>query len=147
MRTSFPRKRPPATDLAAVMTPMIDVVFLLLIFFLCTSSFQRPEKTLPASLLMASDGASDLSVEPEPELERVTLAARVGASGTRWLVNERPAASLADATALLRTLAEIDPSLPVTIDAASEVPMGDLVDGYDAGRLAGFTKVQIAAGE
>ncbi len=133
--------------MGAVMTPMIDVVFLLLIFFLCTSSFQRPEKTLPASLLVASSGASDLNVEPEPELERVTLFIRREADATRWRVNERPVASLAEARALMQTLAEIDPSLPVTIDAGSEVEMGDLVDGYDAGRLAGFAKVQIAAGE
>ncbi len=33
----------------SVMTPMIDVVFLLLIFFLTTASFQKLEKQLPAA--------------------------------------------------------------------------------------------------
>ena len=32
------------------MTPMIDVIFLLLIFFVCTASFQAPEQILPTNL-------------------------------------------------------------------------------------------------
>ena len=32
------------------MTPMIDVIFLLLVFFLATSSFQVVEKLLPSSV-------------------------------------------------------------------------------------------------
>ena len=45
MKTNYtnPRGR---TSLDSMMTPMIDVVFLLLVFFLTTSSFQRLEKLL-----------------------------------------------------------------------------------------------------
>ena len=32
------------------LTSMIDVFFLLLIFFVCTSSFDEPEKNLPTKL-------------------------------------------------------------------------------------------------
>ena len=32
------------------MTPMIDVVFLLLIFFICTASFQIVEQNLPSRI-------------------------------------------------------------------------------------------------
>ena len=48
MKTNYsnPRGR---TSLDNMMTPMIDVVFLLLIFFLTTASFQRLEKLLPSS--------------------------------------------------------------------------------------------------
>ncbi|HBT77287.1 MAG TPA: hypothetical protein DEB39_10285, partial [Planctomycetaceae bacterium] len=34
------------------MTPMIDVIFLLLIFFICTASFQRIEQLLSANLAL-----------------------------------------------------------------------------------------------
>ena len=32
------------------MTPMIDVIFLLLIFFVCTASFRAVEEVLPTNL-------------------------------------------------------------------------------------------------
>ena len=38
-------------DLEISMTPMIDVVFLLLVFFVWTASFQVVENMLPTSLL------------------------------------------------------------------------------------------------
>ena len=39
------------------MTPMIDVVFLLLVFFLCTASFEQPEEDLAASLVVQTSSA------------------------------------------------------------------------------------------
>ena len=52
------------TDVA--MTPMIDVVFQLLIFFICTASFQLAEELLPTSLAITGDAAAP-SIEIEPE--------------------------------------------------------------------------------
>lgn len=53
------------------MTPMIDVIFLLLTFFVLTAKFQEPEKMLP--ILM---GASDL---PAVQRETVTVPIRIRA--------------------------------------------------------------------
>ncbi len=38
------------TSLQPPMTPMIDVVFLLLVFFIWTSSFDRPERDLRSQI-------------------------------------------------------------------------------------------------
>ncbi len=45
------------------MTPMIDVVFLLLVFFVCASIGQKPESLLPAAL---SAGATETNVQLPP---------------------------------------------------------------------------------
>ena len=43
-------QRASAVDMDSAMTPMIDVVFLLLIFFVWTASFQIVEQILPSEI-------------------------------------------------------------------------------------------------
>ena len=50
------------------MTSMIDVVFLLLIFFLVTTTFVRPEKQLLSSINVQEKSASDSSNDLEPAI-------------------------------------------------------------------------------
>jgi biopolymer transport protein ExbD len=128
------------------LTSMIDVVFLLLIFFVCTAGFQPPEFALPGALPPDALGA-EAGIPPEPrlELERivVTLAAERGTVEIR--VNDQPCASLVQLRALLDQLARIDATLPVTLDVGPRVPFGVAIDACDASRLAGFQEVQFAA--
>lgn len=127
------------------MTPMIDVVFLLLIFFICTASFQIAENVLPSNLLLAGSTVSDLDVEPDLQLERVIVKLRMSERKLGWIVNDRPYAMLADVQAVLRAVAEIDPSLPVILDVEGSVPLGDVIDVFDICRRVGFEKIQFAA--
>ncbi len=53
------------------MTPMIDVVFLLIIFFLVSSHLQRQETQQELDLPVAS--SADEDVNPETETPRVTI--------------------------------------------------------------------------
>ncbi len=108
MRTTWrpATKAPPA--LGASMTPMIDVVFLLLIFFVCTASFQPVEALLPSDLLISGVGEIDAPLEEEPRLERVVVRAKTASDGVAWLVNEKACADLAGLRELLATLAQID---------------------------------------
>ena len=50
--------RPAEPDYGDPMTPMIDVVFLLLVFFICASAGAMSEKLLPAELTGASATAA-----------------------------------------------------------------------------------------
>ena len=50
------------------MTPMIDVVFLLLIFFVCTASFQIAEALLPAPLAYAGNVQTPTEIDIEPDI-------------------------------------------------------------------------------
>jgi biopolymer transport protein ExbD len=54
------------------MTPMIDVVFQLIIFFLLASHLGQQESQLPLALPEAATGAADL----HPEARRVTIQVR-----------------------------------------------------------------------
>jgi biopolymer transport protein ExbD len=133
--------------MGAAMTPMIDVVFLLLVFFLCTSSFEEPEQNLAASLVVAEQTpGAGASMTPPPDLEDVKIVGQSRGDVTTWTVNEgRQTTDLAELTTLLRQLAAIDRALQVTIDAGAAVPMRDVVGAYDAARAAGFGRVLLAA--
>ena len=66
-------------SVGANMTPMIDVVFLLIIFFLVSSHLARQENRLPLELPTAS------TFDPtDPERAPLTISVD---SGARWLVS------------------------------------------------------------
>lgn len=67
------------------MTPMIDVVFLLIIFFLVSSHLARQETHLDLKLPVASTGQDDL----DQETPRLTI--NVKSDGSLWLAG-RPIA-------------------------------------------------------
>lgn len=131
--------------LATAMMPMIDVVFLLLVFFLCTASFEEPEQNLAASLSIVSLTPGAGADTTPPELDDVTLVGSSFNGVTTWTVNAgRSTTDEAELAELLRQLATIDRGLPVTIDAGPTVPMRDVVGAYDAARSAGFGRVLLA---
>jgi len=57
-------RRQGALDL--MMTPMIDVVFLLLVYFIATTSFQKPESQLPTGVAKPPGGRAADAKPPEP---------------------------------------------------------------------------------
>ena len=134
-------------DPSLAMTPMIDVVFLLLIFFVCTSSFEQVEQILPADLLISAGSPIEAPIQPPTDLEQLVLKGRHVQGGTNWSVNDTPCPTLATLQATLRALADIDRSLPVILDADGGVPLGDLIDVYDLSRTAGFAAIRFAAAE
>ena len=127
------------------MTPMIDVVFQLMIFFICTASFQLTEELLPTSLAITGGTTPAAAIEIEPDLERIIVHGESIEGGTTWTVNNRPCPSLVEVEQMLRAVAEIDATLPVILDVGGEVPLGDMIDVYDLCRLAGFNEIQFAA--
>lgn len=127
------------------LTPVIDVVFLLLIFFVCTARFHIPEEVLPSQLQPGSTAAAPVIREPEPLVEQIVIHV-VNVNGrVVHRVNERQANSLDGLRRLLDTIAQIDESLPIILDIAGEVPFGDAIDVYDLCRLIGFQRIQLAA--
>ena len=145
MRTTWRPAAKPPPALGASMTPLIDVVFLLLIFFVCTASFQPVETLLPSDLLISGAGEWDLPLERPPELERVVIQASRDGGQAAWRVNKTPCADLGELRALLATVAQIDAALPVVIDPDRDVPLGAVIDGYDVARGAGFADIKFAA--
>jgi biopolymer transport protein ExbD len=130
------------------LTPMIDCVFLLLVYFLWSSSFVVAERVLPSELSSApGTGAATAETTPPPEADFDPLVIRVLATpaGPAWRVNDAPLASLAELQKLLATIARIERAAPLVIHPNPDVPLGDVIDVLDLTRVAGFENVQLAA--
>ena len=127
---------------------MIDVVFLLLVFFVCASVGQKPDLLLPAEL---SAGQTEAQVdlpqqEPDewqsPEV-RIYLDRDAG-GGLTIQLNERPVTSSADLNGRLTQLAEFDPSSKIIIDFHDAVAFQHFIDIYDRCQTLGFKSISLA---
>jgi biopolymer transport protein ExbD len=125
-----------------MMTSMIDVVFLLLIFFLCASAGRRSESLLPADL-GGGDGAPGAVQAAAPALlDEVWIAVTLGANGRPVMtLNATPYEQFAALETVLSQLAEIAPESPVVLDIGPKVPAGEMITLYDTCRRAGFETV------
>src|SRR5262245_48720801 len=109
-------------DIGGSMTPMIDVVFQLLIYFLCTASFAVSEQFLPAMLPTTGATAFTFPKEiQELELIRITLDQRGDVLHIE--LNGHPVSSIGDLRDRLRPLLELA-KLPAVLDASPEVELG-----------------------
>lgn len=125
---------------------MIDVVFLLLIFFVCTANFQQPEEELPTRLSLP--GAIETSAPLDPEIEDLEeIVVKVLWEGeVAWQINERKYRRLGEVRAVLEAIASrVKPDVPVILDVEGIVPMESVIDVYDVCRLAKLTNVRFAA--
>jgi biopolymer transport protein ExbD len=130
------------------LTPMIDCVFLLMIYFLWSSSFAVAEMSLASKLSPpTSSGASSSNEPPPAEADFPTIVVRVLWNGATpiWTMNDTPVGSLAELRQQLAAIARIKPDAPIVLDPASDVPLGDVIDVFDLSRVVGFQKVQFAA--
>jgi len=128
------------------MTPMIDVIFLLLIFFVCTASFQPPEQVLPTQVSLPGAVATEL---PPPEelldLDELVIGLKWSDAAPAWEINGRRYGDLAQVRAVLEATQEVQPGLPVILKVEPRVPMEHVVDLYDLCRAVGLSRVQFAA--
>ena len=140
-----PRRDATGARVDIMMTPMIDVVFLLLIFFVSTASFQVPEDILPSALEMGTTGGPPPLENSDPLLERVVVEIFTSDGRLYHRVNQRLANSPGEFRRLLETIADIDQQLPVILDIGGDVALGDVIDAYDVCRLVGLERIQLAA--
>ncbi len=149
-RPSYHRDR---DGLDVTMTPMIDVVFLLLIFFVSTASFQIIENVLPSGIAQAAGNSSEAVLDPqETDLERIVIEGQWRGGQAAWFVNAQPVDSLSEVRAILRalrrqmqTLGTDVSQLPVILDIEGAVPLGPVIDVYDVCRLEQYRKIQFTA--
>ena len=130
------------------MTPMIDVVFLLLIFFVWSASFEIVEHLLPshiAELIGSEPTDSTQTPPPEADFDDVVVRLIQAAGKTTWRVNDTPMANLAQVRAQLDSIAKIKNDAPVILHPDPQVPLGAVIDVYDISRIVGFEKVSFVA--
>jgi len=146
------RLRTPArAPIALRMTPMIDLIFLLLTFFALTARFRNPEQFLPIQLPAAMGETDRIDViEPMPvsfSTEGGACRIRIGdGPGSRQVLlspesePQELAAFAADVAAVLkgqnRTTAD-----PVEIRCADDVAWDHLVKAYDVLYRSGIADI------
>jgi biopolymer transport protein ExbD len=150
--------------LALSITPMIDVVFLLLVYFVVTAGFGSQERLLrtEGAAEAAADRpererkpASELELEQEPLVIRLVLDA--GSDGTTRIMLPAGLARVSDAAALEGVLrdAMLTPQHPrglfasdhpVRIAPARDVPWEDVVGVFRAVMGAGYRSVAFGGG-
>lgn len=130
------------------MTPMIDVVFLLLIFFVVTAAGQIREWVIPTEL--PTSGAVETNLEPIIPEESwsvevwLTLTRDTERKRTLIEMNDTLFDDPAQLIGRLEQLAAIGPESPVILDIAADVPLEDWLTIYDACQSAGFRSVNLA---
>ena len=103
-------------ELVLNLAPLIDVVFLLLVFFMVATTFVEAERELDLAL-PETEGGAEPAAAPEELVVNVTADGRVVVAGEEL--------SLDALRALLESTARRDPDLPVTV-------RGDEVARYGA---------------
>ncbi len=134
-----------------MMTPMIDVVFLLLIFFLATASFDRVEQILPSGVSEAPQAVSGTATTqtetlPVKEVDEIIVRLENNGSGQlRIVLNDSPQTDLRQLVAQLSQIIKIRNDVPVIIDPANDLPTNEVIAVYDAVRAVGFTSLFLTA--
>ncbi len=129
MKFARPRQEEPDVNL----TPLIDVVFLLLIFFMVSTTFQREEEI--AIELPEANG------EPV-QSERVRLEILIDKQGTYFVngaevVNTQVESLMA---AIGKTLGEAEPEI-VVLSADQQTPHQSVMSAMDAAQRMGLTHI------
>lgn len=129
------------------MTPMIDVVFLLLIFFICASAGQAVEYSLSTELAAGSVESSEPIESPQEawvtEIKVNLLAPESGKESVIEL-NGRRLENSNQLKQTLATLSEVSRESPVILDIADDVPMKDMIRVYDLCRSSEFSSIHFA---
>ena len=117
------------------MTPLIDVVFLLLIFFMVTTSF--PDQQL--SLQLPTAGTSEPRETTRDSLFNLALFA-----DGRIQLDDEPLSDAAALKAHLEQLLQDHPEPALLIRAEQDTPHQQLVMALDTARQLGIQRLRIA---
>lgn len=130
------------------MTSMIDVTFLLLIFFICASRGSLREQLMNTRLSDAgavNAPAVAKPVEKPLPVDEIRLTLQAGATGgVVTLLNGTPYDSFGELSGVLRELGDVARENPVVLEIEPDVTTGDVVRVYDVCREARFTTIQFA---
>ncbi len=129
------------------MTPMIDVVFLLLVFFVWTSSFDLPEFDLPSSLAQPPAGGAETLVDTTQieDFDEVIISLDEVEGQLIVHMNDELLPDLLSLSQRLRAVLSLGIQPPVIISPSDTVTMNQAVLVYDLARKEGTDRVLFAA--
>jgi biopolymer transport protein ExbD len=144
MRIPTSRQRASQVDMQTAMTPLIDVVFQLLIFFICASTGHMKEFLLATDFRAGSVGSAS-PIEMEKPLGEAWIRIKRADDITTAFLEGQEFRDLNKLASALKGLAAASTKVPIILDIAGEVPLGDVIQVYDTCRAARFTSVNFAA--
>ena len=134
-------------SLEVKMTPMIDVVFLLLVFFVWTSSFELPEFDLPSALAETPAGGSeenDTETPPVEVFDEIIIKLKLQDARLLLELDGQPVDNVADLRTRVAEIISLGVQPPVIVDPDDRVTMDRAIEVYDAVRVAGADRVLFA---
>ena len=129
-------KREPREELELNLTPLIDVVFLLLNFFMVSTTFQK-ESEISLQLPRSSDTQTD------PSQDRIEVV--INAAG-RYFINDQELVN-SDVATVQNALYKISGGrrdIPLTIRADAQASHQSVVTAMDAAGQLGMLRMSIA---
>ena len=134
-------RRKPRENVEIGLAPLIDVVFILLLFFVVTTTFTR-ETQLKIDLPEADSAA------PVQETELKQLEVMIAADGSYSLNGQSLVKSdLATLSSALQKESAGDSSLPLVISADARTPHQAVITAMDAAGKLGFSRLRITTVE
>lgn len=115
------------------LTPMLDVTFIMLIFFIVTTSFIQPSGITVNQPTAATAESRETS----------SIMIGINAQGEIWIAGEQVA--MGEVKSVIARLHAESPDAAVIIQADTKAPSGVLVRVMDQVRLAGIEDMAIAA--
>lgn len=124
-------------ELSVNLTPLIDVVFLLLIFFMVTTSFTR-DTQINLELPTAEAGNP---LKSKSEMVEISID-----GDGRYFVNTQPLVNSQVKTLkrAIRQVSKGNTELPVIVSSDANTPFQAVVSAMDAAGQLGLTNIQLA---
>jgi biopolymer transport protein ExbD len=137
--------------IAIDMTPMVDVAFLLLIFFMCTTQFKPPEKdkiTLPESNSEAKSPESNIITiavtSPRPENNNQSVVRVIYRQGSQEVDRIIPPESVkTDLGPVLSTARAANPTARVLVKMDKDAQFGVMADMMGAFQESNATRFNV----
>ena len=135
-----------AVDMDSAMTPMIDVVFLLLVFFVWTASFIAVEQILPSQLSsqLGQQPADTITPPEESDLDQVVVRIDWNETHPSWSINDQPYADLISVDRQLTLLSTAAAKTPIILHPQASVPLGHVIETYDVAKRCRFETISFA---
>ena len=129
MRFYTRKRRTPTINIIS----LIDILVILLIFFIATSTFKKKQPQLEINLPDSKTGNAATATKTEPLVLRVKTADQL-------TLDEKPV-KLATLAAALQAARQQAPDRPIALQADREAPFGVVVQVLDALKQAGVKNI------
>jgi biopolymer transport protein ExbD len=136
----------PVCDFDRTVTPMVDVVFQLLVFFVLASGGRVAEQSLSTVLSAGKVSAAETAVSSKQAVDHwIHLSRDAAKKRTVIKLGGRPYDDFAALPGALKEFVTAAGESRVILDVGGDVPLGDVIFAYDACRAARFHSINFAA--